>query len=80
MKKFIIVCIVAAFATSCKKDYTCECTSTDTSGGKTHTTVDTFKASSKKKDAEAWCAALPKATYESNGTSTAADPMTCVLK
>ena len=80
MKKFIIVCIVAAFATSCKKDYSCVCTSVDTSGGTPETTVTTYKASTKKKDAEAWCTAIPKSTVEVGGTSSPVDDVTCVLK
>jgi hypothetical protein len=80
MKKLIIICIVAAFATSCKKDYECVCTSVDTSSGVTETTVDTYKASSKKKDADAWCAAIPKSKVEVNGVSSPAGTMTCELK
>jgi hypothetical protein len=69
MKKIVMICIVAAFATSCKKDYSCVCTTVDTSGSTTETTVTTFKAKSKKKDAEEWCKAIPKSTIEVLGMS-----------
>jgi len=80
MKHFIIVCICAAFATSCKKEYSCVCTTTDTSNGVTETTVDTYKATTKKKDAQAWCDALPKAKVEVGGSTLPADNTTCALK
>jgi hypothetical protein len=80
MRKLVMICIVAAFATSCKKDYSCVCTSTDTSNGKTHTTVDTYKAKSNKKDADAWCKAVPKSTVESGGSSSSVGEMSCELK
>jgi hypothetical protein len=80
MKKIIAICIVAAFATSCKKDYSCECTSVDTSNGTTTTTVDTYKASSSKKDAQAWCDAIPKSKAEVGGSPVSQTAMTCALK
>ena len=82
MKKIMMLCIVAAFATSCKKDYSCVCTSTDKqSNGTIETTVDTYSAKTKKKDAEEWCKAIPKATLVGGGTSvTADDSRTCELK
>lgn len=52
MKKYgiaIAVLIGASSLTSCKKDYTCECTATDTSVNVSYT------AEMKKKDAESWC-------------------------
>ncbi len=69
MKNLIIVCIVAAFATSCKKDYQCVCTTVDTTGGTTETTIDTFKAKSSKKDADDWCKGISKATVNAGTTS-----------
>jgi hypothetical protein len=81
MKKFIVLCIGVAFATSCKKDYTCECTSTSTTNGKTSTTVDSYKAKTTKKDADAWCAAIPKSTVNVGGSpSSSSSNETCVLK
>jgi hypothetical protein len=81
MKKLIAICIVAAFATSCKKEYSCECTSIDNSGSTPETTVDIFKASSNKKDAEAWCSSLEKSTADINGTVLPnTDATTCKLK
>ena len=79
MKKFIMICIVAAFATSCKKDYSCVCTSVDVNNGKTETTIDTFKAKSKKKDAQAWCEGLQKTKVDFAG-STSSSGATCVLQ
>ena len=81
MKKLITLCIVAVFATSCKKKaYTCVCTSTDTSNGRTETTVSTYKASSTKKDADAWCKAIPLSMIGSNGVSVSlSNNMACVL-
>lgn len=51
MKKLMMIAIVGgAFAlTSCKKDYTCECTATDAFYNISYT------AEMKKKDAETWC-------------------------
>lgn len=51
MKKNILIAAVAFIALSaCKKDYTCECTSTDTYGGNTDVSVQTttLKEVSKK--------------------------------
>jgi hypothetical protein len=81
MKNLIMICIVAAFATSCKKDYTCVCTTVDSTGGVTQTTVDTYKAKTSKKDADEWCAAIPKSTIEVTGSpsSTANSGMTCKI-
>ncbi len=73
MKHLFTLCIVAALATSCKKDYTCECTSTDTTGGVTTTTVQTIKAKSSKKDAEKWCEAFPKGTATVMGITVPVD-------
>lgn len=56
MKKLIPVAAVAALAmmfTSCKKDYTCTCTTT--SGGTTIGTTDVALGKQKKKDAETAC-------------------------
>ena len=51
MKKNILIAAVAFIALSaCKKDYTCECTSTNTYGGNTDVSVqtNTLKEVSKK--------------------------------
>jgi hypothetical protein len=80
MKHFITICIVGAFATSCKKDYSCVCTTVDTSNGKTETTVDTYKAKSKKTDAQAWCDAIPKSKIDVGSSSSTPTNMTCELK
>lgn len=57
-KAFALVAVVALVGmTSCKKDYTCTCTTTDSSGTiPTQTTTRDFNA--KKKDAKEACEAL----------------------
>lgn len=63
MKKFILVAAVATFAlgmTSCKKDYTCDCSYT--SGGQTYTSSSTIK-NAKKSDAKTACTALQIGGY-----------------
>ena len=83
MKKVLLIAAVAAFAmTSCKKDRTCECTTTDTTGGVTTTVVYTLTQKSTKKGAKAWCEAYPKGTTTVNGTAvTSTGPaMVCVIK
>ena len=69
MKKIIMIAVVGgAFAlTSCKKDYTCECTATDTFWNITYT------AEMKKKDAETWCT-----SWDNSGTGI--DGWNCELK
>ncbi|MGZ3864055.1 MAG: hypothetical protein ACXVPN_13175 [Bacteroidia bacterium] len=55
MKKvtlFAVVAVAALSLASCKKDHTCTCTDSSTSG---YTVVTTTKAKSSKKDAAAWC-------------------------
>jgi hypothetical protein len=53
MKKVLLVAAVAGLAmASCRKDRTCECTDTSSSG---FTVVTTTKAKSTKKDAVEWC-------------------------
>ena len=55
MKKILflgaVVCTIGL--ASCKKDYTCECVSTETTSGATTTTTATIKA--KKDDAKTDC-------------------------
>lgn len=56
MKKLALVLAVVGFAAvSCKKDYTCECTTTSNIPGYTAAKT-TATAKMKKKDAEDWCA------------------------
>jgi hypothetical protein len=52
MKKVLLFVAVVAFATSCKKNYTCTCTTSVT--GLASTTASST-AKMKKKDAETWC-------------------------
>ena len=69
MKKLFIVAVVASFGmVSCKKDYTCECTTT--SGGQTSKTTSTIKA--KKDDA--------KKTCESASISSGSSSISCKIK
>jgi hypothetical protein len=71
MKKIILLAVVAGLASvSCKKDYTCECTSKDNTGKVTDTSTLTFHAS--KSDAETAC--------NSNYTSSSGDSEVCALK
>lgn len=57
MKKILLVAAVAGLAfASCKKDYTCECTTTSTAGGvSTSATVEAKTGKMKKADAEKKC-------------------------
>lgn len=70
MKKLVVLgLVVAGFAmTSCKKDYTCECT---VSGAGITTTSSSSTITGKKKDVEAAC----EKTTTSFGITT-----TCVVK
>jgi hypothetical protein len=84
MKKslFVVAALVAISFSSCRKDRTCECTSTEDIGGTTYTTVSVTTAKSNKKDATAWCEAGPKTTSTTNGVSNPSDPTppTCKIK
>lgn len=58
MKKFFGLLIAAGilFAfSSCSKEYTCACTTTDSSGTIATATVETTAEFKKKADAEDWC-------------------------
>jgi hypothetical protein len=53
MKKILLVAAVAGLSlVSCKKDYTCECTTTQNG---TVVASSSYTAKLKKKDAESWC-------------------------
>ncbi|MBI3501909.1 MAG: hypothetical protein HY063_08950 [Bacteroidetes bacterium] len=74
MKKTLLVLLaVGAFAlTSCKKNYTCSCTTKDTSNSSDPGITVTATAKLKKKDAKTWC---------ENGTSTVGTiQTTCTLQ
>lgn len=50
--------MVAIFAaTSCKKEYTCECKTTDSTGAQIGSPVTTTAEFKKEADAESWCSA-----------------------
>lgn len=70
MKKLALLAVVAfAFgATSCKKEYTCECTVTV---GGVSTTSSTTSGKLSKSDAETWC---------EGSTTTGSSSYTCKLK
>ncbi len=56
MKKILLIAAVAGMAmTSCKKDYTCECTTTSNAPGVGSTTASGSTGKMKKKDAESKC-------------------------
>ncbi|HWY37977.1 MAG TPA: hypothetical protein VNY73_05425 [Bacteroidia bacterium] len=66
--KNLILLVIAVFTfpgmTSCKKSYTCTCTSSSTGAiftKPTVTTVGSLSERSGKRDAAAWCAGLQKA-------------------
>jgi hypothetical protein len=65
MKKILFIAAVACFVTtSCKKDYTCTCTSTGFWGN----TTSTAHAKMKKNDAETWCSS-GNSSYSSGGVT-----------
>ena len=69
MKKLFIVAVVASFGmVSCKKDYTCECTTT--SGNSSITGTSTVNAT--KKDAKTAC--------ENGSTTNGSYTTTCKIK
>jgi len=55
--------------TSCKKEYTCACTATDTFWN------STYKVEMKKKDAETWCD-----NYQAAGVAATIAGFKCELK
>ena len=70
MKKIMLVAAVAVCVlSSCKKDYTCECTTTD--NGTVIQTV-TYTGKMKKSDSESWCSA--------NKVEVGSTKMECKLK
>ncbi len=76
MKKIASVAAIALFAvafTSCKKDYTCECTSKDNTGTVMSTSTVSIKAT--KKDAKTAC--NEESTVSGGGSSIT---MSCSLK
>lgn len=81
MKKsvLIVAALVAVSFASCRKDRTCVCTSTDSAGNKTETTL---KAKSTKKDGEAWCSGAQSATTTYNGVAVTGggSSETCAIK
>ncbi len=71
MKKNILIAAVAFIALSaCKKDYTCECTSTDTSGGNTDVFVETYtlkEVSKKTVKSSSECVSYTNTSTDSDG-------------
>ena len=69
MKKFILLAVVATFGlVSCKKDYTCSCTTTGTGGSVTQDVI----INGKKNDAKDAC--------EAGNTSGGGYTKTCTIK
>lgn len=65
MKKILLIAgVICLGMSSCKKDYTCECTTAYPSGSQTVS----FTVNAKKKDADAACTALQ--TTVQSGTTT----------
>lgn len=55
MKKILLVAAVASLSlVSCKKEYTCECTTTDSSDP-SFTMSASVTATMKKSEADSWC-------------------------
>ena len=72
MKKVLLLAVAGLFVlASCKKEYTCECNLTYTSGSSQVITLESAEKVSKS-DAESWC-------EENNYTSSGATS-TCELK
>ncbi|PBQ34003.1 hypothetical protein CNR22_20215 [Sphingobacteriaceae bacterium] len=77
MRKVLLVAAVAMFAmTSCKKEYTCECTATVGQNGSTTSTTASTTIKDKKDDAKTTC---------ENGSSDASSggytsKVVCVIK
>ena len=78
MKKLIMsgLGIFSLALVSCKKDYTCECTTTDGSGG-SYTDITTILDASKS-GAKAYC--VSKKDYYNDGVSIPGYSQTCKLK
>lgn len=78
MKRLLLslVAILCIGLTSCKKDYTCTCTTIDTDPNWNYTETVTYNFTAKKKDAESLCS-----RYESSYSSGAYTvTTTCDLK
>ena len=85
MKKITMIAAVAVLAlsfASCKKDRTCNCTSTSTEPGYTSTPDVTVYMKSKKHDARVYCVSAKYDYDYYNGTAMAKATMTttCELK
>ncbi|MES2681863.1 MAG: hypothetical protein V4635_18360 [Bacteroidota bacterium] len=77
MKKVLFIAAIASLSlASCKKDYTCECS---TSFFGTTFLVKTA-AKSSKKGAEEWCKGLQTSTSTVDGQPSPSLPMTCAIK
>jgi hypothetical protein len=79
MKKMTMIAAIAALAfASCKKDRTCTCTTTPTSG-----TVSTYKVTyydAAKKDARSLCTSHATQTDNLTPVATTGSKTTCELK
>ena len=79
MKKLLFVAAVAAFTmTSCKKDFTCECTYDDGNGGSI--TQEYVMTDSKKAAAAAVCEGKNVGPIQVDGVTIEQDENNCTLK
>ena len=77
MKKLVFIsAVLSCVLFSCKKDYTCECTSSSFGAGVTVSTT----AHSTKSGATNWCKSYQSATETVNDTASATFPLTCSIK
>ena len=77
MKKlFFISAVVLVSLTSCKKDYTCVCT-TSVFGS---TVTATTEAKSTKAGAKEWCESMENPDETFNGTKQTTLPLSCEIK
>lgn len=73
MKKTLAIAAVSLLAlASCKKDYTCECTTSATDNGQTISTTSTFTINDTKKNATEAC--------EANNVNTGITSVSCAIQ
>ena len=72
MKKLVLLVAVVAAVTACKKDYTCECTTTVTGAG---SQVNDYTIHDKKSDAKDACNQKASSSSSAGGAT-----ITCAIK
>ena len=78
VKLAIIVVAVISFA-SCKKNYTCTCTTTDPFFNPPAVYVTTTTAKSNATDAKAWCAATESTYNDTNKKNVPRESTSCSI-